>query len=199
MPIVLDGSNGITTPDVESAGPISGTTGTFTGDLKANGLSTELRPLVLMAAKPSTTGTEVDFTGIPSWAKRITVLFRQVSLAAVGVFGVRLGTSGGFVSTGYSAAGSLVAASTAASAIYTDGFFFANGSVGTATELSGQLSLILLGGNVWCAAGQLTNNTNGTFMATGSIALGGQLDSIRVTTQAGTSAFDLGTINVMYE
>lgn len=31
MPIVLDGTNGIDTPDLASAGPISGTTGTFSG------------------------------------------------------------------------------------------------------------------------------------------------------------------------
>lgn len=33
MAIVLDGTNGITTPDLESSGPIAGTTGTFSGNL----------------------------------------------------------------------------------------------------------------------------------------------------------------------
>jgi hypothetical protein len=33
MAIVLDGTNGISTPDLESAGPISGTTGTFSGNV----------------------------------------------------------------------------------------------------------------------------------------------------------------------
>lgn len=33
MAIVLDGTNGIDTPDLASAGPISGTTGTFSGDV----------------------------------------------------------------------------------------------------------------------------------------------------------------------
>ena len=31
MAIVLDGTNGISTPDLESAGPVTGTTGTFSG------------------------------------------------------------------------------------------------------------------------------------------------------------------------
>ena len=37
MAITLDGTNGITTPDVESSGPISGTNGTFTGNVGITG------------------------------------------------------------------------------------------------------------------------------------------------------------------
>ena len=33
MAIVLDGTNGITTPDLESAGPVTGTTASFSGDV----------------------------------------------------------------------------------------------------------------------------------------------------------------------
>lgn len=33
MTVVIDGTNGITTPDLESAGPVTGTTGTFSGNV----------------------------------------------------------------------------------------------------------------------------------------------------------------------
>lgn len=33
MTIVLDGTNGISTPDLESSGPVTGTTGTFSGNV----------------------------------------------------------------------------------------------------------------------------------------------------------------------
>ena len=33
MTVVIDGANGITTPDLESAGPVTGTTGTFSGNV----------------------------------------------------------------------------------------------------------------------------------------------------------------------
>jgi hypothetical protein len=33
MAIILDGTNGISTPDLESAGPVSGTTASFSGNL----------------------------------------------------------------------------------------------------------------------------------------------------------------------
>ena len=33
MTVIIDGTNGINTPDLESAGPVTGTTGTFSGNL----------------------------------------------------------------------------------------------------------------------------------------------------------------------
>ena len=33
MPVVIDGTNGINTPDLESAGPVTGTTATFSGNV----------------------------------------------------------------------------------------------------------------------------------------------------------------------
>jgi len=39
MSITLDGTNGITTPDLESSGPVTGTTGTFSGSVVSSNLS----------------------------------------------------------------------------------------------------------------------------------------------------------------
>lgn len=79
MPIVLDGTNGINTPDLESAGPITGTTGTFSGAVQASGVATNIYPLVAATAVASTSGTSIDFTGIPAWVRRVTVMFNGVS------------------------------------------------------------------------------------------------------------------------
>ena len=43
----------------------------------------------------STSGTSIDFTGIPSFVKRITVMLNQVSLSGTSNVCIQLGTSGG--------------------------------------------------------------------------------------------------------
>jgi hypothetical protein len=49
----------------------------------------------------SASGTSVDFTGIPSTAKRITVMFSGVSTNGTSIIQVQLGDSGGVETTGY--------------------------------------------------------------------------------------------------
>jgi hypothetical protein len=43
------------------------------------------------------------------------------------------------------------------------------------------------------------SNDNGVTIGTGSLALGGTLDRVRITTVNGTDTFDAGSINIMYE
>lgn len=210
MPIVLDGTNGITTPDVESTGPITGTTitgttGAFSGNVTANGLTTELRPRVLMAAKNFnwngvSTNTFLDFDSIPSWVRRVTVGFRAISFNANALYlTVRLSTSGGVLSTGYSSAGSAVVGGVAGGLVHTDGFTFSNGSLTTTQEANGQFTATLMDNNIWVGAGSISNNESGILATAGSVALPGVLTGVRITSSAGTSTFDKGTINVMYE
>ena len=52
-------------------------------------------------AVASTSGTSIDFTSLPNWIKRITVMFNQVSTSGTAYKFIRLGTSGGIVSSGY--------------------------------------------------------------------------------------------------
>jgi hypothetical protein len=81
---------------VANAMPQSG--GTFTGNIAVP--TGTLYPLVSDTAK-SATGTSVDFTGIPSWAKRVTVMFSGVSTNGASVPLIQLGTSSGVENTGY--------------------------------------------------------------------------------------------------
>jgi hypothetical protein len=57
--------------------------------------------MVVGTAQNSTSGTSIDFTGIPSWVKRVTVMFQGVSTSGTSAVDVRLGTSGGIQATGY--------------------------------------------------------------------------------------------------
>jgi hypothetical protein len=57
--------------------------------------------IVLATAQASTSGTSIDFTGIPAGAKRITVMFSGVSLSGSASYLFQLGDAGGFETTGY--------------------------------------------------------------------------------------------------
>lgn len=145
--------------------------------------------------------TSIDFTGIPSWAKRITVLYTGWSYNANAIPMVQIG-NGSMVTSGYaSAAGDYVPTSNHTSS--TSGFIQsgATGTIGVAANtIYGMATIMLLGSNTWvftsCLASVGTANTS---TGSGSLALGGTLDRIRVTTLAGTSTFDAGTVNIIWE
>ena len=189
MSITLDGSAGIS----------GATTGTFSGNVTANGLSTELRPLVLGTSQASTSGTVIDFTGIPSWVKRVTVMLSGVSASGASNLELRLGTSGGVEATGYSGTTSAIGGVSVGSSLHSTGFLITQGTAGSSVR-SGSIALVNISGNVWVANG-VTGNSDGarTDHISGSKSLGGTLDRIRITTVNGTDTFDAGTINIMYE
>ena len=190
MPIVLDGTAGI------SGAPISGTTGTFSGNVTANGVATELRPLVLMTAQASTSGTVIDFTGIPSWAKRVTVMFNGVSTSGTSGKIIQIGSTT-FDTSGYLGSESNIAGAVG-SANVTNGFGIR--SVVAADVIHGSITIFNITGNTWTASGVLAlSNAATTLLVSGSRALAGVLDRVRVTTAGGTDTFDAGSINVMYE
>jgi hypothetical protein len=81
------------------------------------------QPLTLDTAKASTSGTFVDFTSIPSWVKRVTVMFAGVSTNGSSVIQVQLGDSGGVEVTGYLGCGGLIQnTSSSQTANFTSGF-----------------------------------------------------------------------------
>jgi hypothetical protein len=150
-------------------------------------------------AVASTSGTSIDFTGIPSWARRITVMFNGVSTSGTSNYLVQLGSASGVETTSYiSFSCRFGATSLAAGANSTIGFVINNPNAAAET-LSGQMIISNLSQNIWteqaCAAG---NNVNG--MISGGVkTLSDTLDRIRITTVNGTDTFDAGSINIMWE
>ena len=148
----------------------------------------------------SASGTSVDFTSIPSWVKRITVMFSGVSTSGTSLIQLQIG-SGSVTTTGYnSAAGYGVSATQYVSS--TTGFAIDVSGGATAAALRyGTYVITLLGSNTWSGVGgtystAAATNTSGSGC---SSALSGTLDRIRITTVNGTDTFDAGTINILYE
>lgn len=163
-----------------------------------------LAPLVSGTAVASTSGTSIDFTGIPSWVKRITVMFSGVSTSGTSVRQIQLGYSGGVETTGYT--GSVATTNSAGAgnnaAFGGSGFALQNsGNTLAADTLYGNLVFTNISGNIWVGTGILVaSNAPSTFYISGvKTVSGGTLDRIRITTVNGTDTFDAGSINILYE
>jgi hypothetical protein len=141
----------------------------------------------------STSGTSIDFTGIPSWAKRITVIFNEVSTNGTADLLVQLGDSGGIENTGYIS--TYIVLSTGGSS--TAGFIIRTGAA--AVVASGILQINLIDTTSWICTHTIKISTTNASAGAGSKSLSGILDRVRVTTTNGTDAFDAGSINILYE
>jgi len=148
----------------------------------------------------SASGTSVDFTDIPSSAKKITIMFAGLSTNGTSDPIIQLGDSGGVETTGYVAAAST--STTGNSAFSSTAGFPIAGSWSAAVILSGTVVLILQDSatNTWVAStsGGRTDTAGGT-AGGGYKALSATLDRIRITTVGGANTFDAGTINIIYE
>lgn len=154
---------------------------------------------VNLVASASATGSNIDFT-VPSWARRITVMLKDVSLSGTDRVLIRLGTASGIVSFGYAsvawAGGSGNAGQTNRTGFVTDG-----ASVAAGDDRTGILDICLLTGNTWVASGNVGRSpvdalTTASALA-GNVELPAAVTTVRVT-RTGTNLFDGGTIAVQY-
>lgn len=150
------------------------------------------------ATAVTASGTSVDFTSIPSWVKRITVMFNRVSTNGTSIVQIQVGSST-FSTSGYDSHASHAAGSNQF-ATSTTGLIIGTPNTSTAAAIrSGAYQIILVSGNSWVGAG--TIGVGGVSDSSGGSApeLSGALDQVRITTVGGVNTFDAGTINIMYE
>lgn len=150
-------------------------------------------------AQASTSGTFIDFTGIPAWAKRVTVALSGVSTNGSSVVLAQLG-AGSVTTSGYLGMGmTLNSGAVVAAANYTQGFGFETAGAASVVR-HGQLVFVNVSSNNWTCTGMLArSDAAGGMNIAGSVTLGGALDRVRITTVGGTDTFDAGSINILYE
>lgn len=153
----------------------------------------------------TTSGTSIDFTSIPSGAKRITVSFHGVSGSGTSQMIALIGDSGGVETSGY-VGGTGGANSGGAGHTpnwITNGIALtANTSPSASGALYGQLILVLMDAatNLWSWSLSTCGSVdNRTFYGSGTKALSATLDRIRLTTAGGSDTFDAGSMNIAYE
>ena len=152
--------------------------------------------IVSGTAVASTSGTSIDFTSIPSWVKRITVMFNGVSTNGTSNLLVQLGDSGGIETTGYVSAANY---STNTNASGTAGFFILYGVPAAANTFQGCIIFCNLSGNIWVMNGNMADDGDRNSSSAGAKTLSNTLDRVRITTVNGTDTFDAGSINILYE
>ena len=158
--------------------------------------------ITLSTSQASTSGTAINFTGIPSWAKRVTITCSNLSTNGTSDLFLRLG-NGAVIATGYLSSTSSITGTVAASNLATTGFSFTQttGVVAAATfNHTFVLNLIDVPTFRWVCTGLGSRSDTGvTYTIAGSLTLTSVLDRISITTANGTDLFDLGLVNMSYE
>jgi hypothetical protein len=151
-------------------------------------------------AVASTSGTAIDFTGIPSGVSRITVILNGVSTSGASAVQIQIG-AGSITSSGY--VGYATRFGTVPSNVYTSmssGFVLSDGMASTTTRY-GIFVIQNISSDNWNLSGSNTNSSaaGDTTLVNGAVSLSGTLDRVRLTTVGGTETFDAGLFNITYE
>ena len=146
----------------------------------------------------STSGTSIDFTSIPSWVKRITVMFSGVSTSGSSGHLIQLGDSGGIETTGYVSSGNRTNTSSVTGG-NTSTAGFVNASDSASNTVSGHWIITNISGNSWVCSHTLKLALNAAAWGGGDKTLSNTLTQVRITTVNGTDTFDAGVINLFLE
>jgi len=142
-------------------------------------------------AQATTSGSSIDFTNIPSWARRITLLLNDVDKSgASDLFLVQIGDSGGLETTGYSG-GSYHETSTYTSS--TTGFIIEHNG----QPLIGKMTIENITENEWVSVHTL-DSVDRIIHGASSKTLSGTLDRLRLKID-GAETLTAGKVNILIE
>lgn len=191
MTLRLNGTTGY----VELDSPAAGDSSLITLPSGGNGT---LGRMQLATSQASTSGTFIDFTGIPSWVKRVTVMLNGVSTGGTSNLRIQLGTGGTPTTSGYTGSSSWTAAGSVANSLSAG--FDINSNVSATTAIVGLVTFANVSGNIWVGSGAVgyTAGTASTQAVAGVVTLSGVLNMVRITTVS-ADTFDAGSINILYE
>jgi hypothetical protein len=201
MSLVLQSSGGgqITIQEPATASNFTQDLPAGTGTIAVQGASTN----IVSGASVPVSGTSIDFTGIPSWVRRVTVMLNAVSWSSTASVQIQLGDSGGVETSGYnSVTGSTSTSATVASFTSSTSFSLLN-NWGSDSVFYGSIIFSLLNAstNTWAAQGIFSADTSTgdwAVFTSGAKSLSATLDRVRVTTVQSAN-FATGAINILYE
>lgn len=155
---------------------------------------------VTSAEQATTSGTSIDFTGIPAGTKRITIMLAGVSTNGTDAYLIQLGDAGGFETTGYLGGCGTNTGAGVSSANFTAGFGINSASAAAVHHGTIVLTLQDASGFTWVADYTTARSDTSTINnGAGSKSLSAELTQVRLTTSGGTNTFDAGAASIMYE
>jgi len=182
---------------IAGTGLTAGTTITALGTGTGGAGTYTISPISTGTVSGTITVVGVSFLNIPSWVKRITMIFSGLSLSGTSSLLVQLGAGSneitGYVSTGQTLTGGVGGANQSSTA----GMIIVDGAA--VNVMTGHMILTHIGSNVWVSSHSLKATTVACVFGAGDKTLSGTLDRVRLTTVNGTDTFDAGSINILYE
>lgn len=152
----------------------------------------------LGTAVATTSGTSIDFTGIPAGVKRVTINYKGISTNGTAYLRVQLGTSGGIETSGY--VGSADTSVSTTNTLFSDSFNV--GRNWTAAHFYSGSTVLSLGNAstfTWMCLSSIGNESSGEILgAAGAKSLSAGLTQLRITA-GGSNTFDAGSVNISWE
>lgn len=149
----------------------------------------------------STSGSNIDFPGIPSTARRVSIMFSGLSTNGSDPPLIQIG-AGSVDTSGYLGSASDIGGATPGSTNSTAGFRIGTAAFAWAAGrvIHGKAELNFISANIWTFTAIFgASDAAGIFITGGSKSLSGALDRVRITTTGGVNTFDAGTVNVSWE
>ena len=146
----------------------------------------------------TTSGTSHTFTGIPSGTKRITINFYRADTNGTEASIVQLGDAGGFETSGY--IGSKHRSDTGGDAAVTTGMAMMT-TINDALTTSGSMVLSLVDASTfsWVSTCMLGRPDGYLYSGGSSKSLSAELTQIKLLQESGSSSYDGGKMNIIYE
>ena len=155
----------------------------------------------LGTAVATTSGTSIDFTGLPSWIKRIIIMLQGVSTNSSAGLRIQIGAGSVQTSAYLGAATTTPAGSATSGNNFSSGFDVTPGAQSAASVHDGIITLVALNSsNIWMMSSSIgREDAVAAAYGAGKVTASGTLDRVRITTTNGTDTFDAGSVNILYE
>jgi hypothetical protein len=145
----------------------------------------------------SASGSAVEFTDVPDWAKRITITFSSVNTSSNNLVTLQFGSSASYVTTGYTSSYGLIVNGSVGMVSQSTSGIALNTNTSTNDINYGTVTILIAGSNILTASG-ITGTSNQNFLGhvSGKVNISSTLTRLRITT---STSFTTGTITVLYE
>jgi len=152
----------------------------------------------LQSQVSSTSGTAIEFTGIKSDARRITIMLDGVSGSGTDNLQIQLGTASSYETSGYT--GGVAEITTGSNVANFSAAFSVTRTRTAASVATGIITIVMMDPttNRWAASGTTSEVTARTHTIGGAKSLAGVLTRLRIN-WTGSDTFDAGAINVVIE